>query len=149
MDKVKVAQELVSIAKSLVAGDELFTKFSPFYMEMLRRVGALPWEGRARKNTSSAINSISGMIRGQEVSFDWQAPSKRWGPTWTFLGVSIGGATKFDTTASMLMEKTPTMGNRPIDWIRWVRDGEQGLDDALTKRNLEEFSKAIEYVSKM
>jgi len=153
INREMVARELLVVAKELTAV-VLETKYSVQYKNMIARLRTLPWDDRPMKNVSSAITSLSGTISGHQVSFSWHSPSTVWGPTWNFLGLMVSPAPRlggsedmFDETAKKIMEKhgPGLYGDRPIDWIRWVREGEPGLDEHLQQQNLREFGQAISF----
>jgi hypothetical protein len=129
--------------ESLLIEKSINTPQDSSYKKLIKDVNNLPWDGKIKKSSQSAVNEIYGTINGKEVDFSWAQPSTEWGPLWQFHGMLVDGKEMFDDTMDDFGEIN--VGDRPIDWINWVKKGQPGLDKNLIKRDLDNFKKAISY----
>lgn len=145
-----IAASLVKIAKSLTAR-VIDTKYTSTYKALLKEARRLPWDSKPGVYKQSAAYSMDGTINGKVVAFTWHQPSTEWGPSWFFTGMfvdhkEVAGYNHRDETNLVPLE---IYNDVPMAWLKWVKQGEPGLNESIQRKNISDFKDAIAIAKKI
>ena len=125
---------------------------------LLKEAQRLPWDSKPNVSKQSAAYEMSGTINGQTVSFSWHQPSTEWGPSWFFMGLLVSPKDSpynlkqvfgYDYDDEEKLVPVDVINGVPMAWLKWVKQGEPGLNESIQRKNISDFKSAIAIAKKI